>query len=407
VLTSPGAGRRARLHVLRLCSVFEPEVDSVDEDAARFDPVGGMQNHTACLTRSLDAAGVRQTVVTGRLAARPGSARLGAFGAVRRVGVRLPRLRQLWGLCAVPFVLTAPRPVHLVHAHQGEDVATLLLALLARAVHRCPLVVTVHTSVGTVTGRSPRAWLLRTVGGAVERRAVGRADAVLALVPRTAAHLRAGGVPHDRVHVVPSGFEPSLFGGGHPDAFPGVPRPRVGYVGRLAAQKRPDLLVEAFARMRPSSALVLVGDGPLRARVRAAVDRSTGRERVTMTGFVPHRDVPAVLGSLDVLALPSAYEEMGSVLVEAMATGLPVVASRVGGIPDVVEDGVTGLLVPPGDVDALAAALDRLVADPALRERMCRAAKERAARYAWPDLAAQVRAVYEALLPRREPAPSR
>jgi glycosyltransferase involved in cell wall biosynthesis len=115
---------------------------------------------------------------------------------------------------------------------------------------------------------------------------------------------------------------------------------------------------------------------------------------VLLTGFVEHTAVPGVLASLDVLVLPSAYEEMGSVLTEAMASGLPVVASDVGGIPEVVRDGVTGLLVPPGDVGALAAALDRLAADPELRARLSAGARDRAADYAWPRLAGRVAAVY-------------
>jgi 2-deoxystreptamine N-acetyl-D-glucosaminyltransferase/2-deoxystreptamine glucosyltransferase len=113
-----------------------------------------------------------------------------------------------------------------------------------------------------------------------------------------------------------------------------------------------------------------------------------------------------VLAALDVLVLPSAYEEMGSVLVEAMAAGLPVVASAVGGIPEVVQDGVTGLLVPPGDADALAAALDRLVADPALRARLAAGARAHARRYAWPELAARVAAVYAAASDDRLPVPA-
>jgi glycosyltransferase involved in cell wall biosynthesis len=317
---------------------------------------------------------------------------------VRRVGLRTRRVRQLWGLAALPAVLAA-RGVDLVHAHQGEDVATLLLGLVARAVHRCPLVVTLHCSVRhTVSGRSPRSWLLRVLGGAVERATLRRADAVVVLVQHTAGLLAEDGVPEERVHVLPSGFEPSLFTGHLDDAFPGVPRPRVGYVGRLAEQKRPDLLVEAFGRMGEPAHLVLVGDGPLRARVLAAVRRSPARDRITVTGFVAHADVPRVLAALDVLALPSAYEEMGSVLVEAMASGLPVVASRVGGIPDVVADGETGVLVPAGDVAALARALDVLVADPAARKRMGEAARDRAVRYQWPGLAGRVAGLYDGLV---------
>jgi 2-deoxystreptamine N-acetyl-D-glucosaminyltransferase/2-deoxystreptamine glucosyltransferase len=362
-----------------------------------------MQNHTAALSRCLDELGVAQSVLTARLAAPTGSARLGRRGTVRRVGTRASRMRQLWGVCALPHVLQARR-VDLVHAHQGEDVATLLLGLLAQAVHRCPLVVTVHCSVRhTVTGRSLRSRLLRTVGGAVERLAVRRADAVVVLVGRTARLLEEDGLPRGTVHVLPSGFVPQVFASAGGDAFPRVPRPRVGYVGRLAEQKRPDLLVEAFGRMRSTAHLVVVGDGPLRPAVLAAVRRSPARDRITVTGFVAHAEVPRVLASLDVLALPSVYEEMGSVLVEAMACGLPVVASRVGGIPEVVRHQETGLLVPPGDVDALAVALDELVSDPGRRQRMCLAARQRAVGYSWPELARRVASLYDGLVSVPEP----
>jgi glycogen(starch) synthase len=378
-------------HVLRLCSVFEPV--RVDGRAARYDPIGGMQNHTATLTRCLDAQGHAQTVVTSRLAGRRGATRLGRSAVVHRTGLPLPRLRQLWALDALRVVLRRPaRPVDVVHAHQGEDLATLPLARLAARRHRCPLVVTVHCSVGhTLTGRGPRTRLLRALGGWVERSALARADAVVVLTDRTAAALAADGVPAARVHTIPSGFDPALFAGDSPDVFPHVARPRIGYVGRLAAQKRVDRLVEAFGRIREPASLVVVGDGPDRARVHAL---AAGLPRVHLTGFVEHTAVPAVLASLDVLVLPSAYEEMGSVLTEALASGLPVVASDVGGIPEVVRHGETGLLVPPGDVDALAAALDRLAADPALRARLSAGARARAAGYAWPRLAARVAAVY-------------
>ena len=95
---------------------------------------------------------------------------------------------------------------------------------------------------------------------------------------------------------------------------------------------------------------------------------------------------------------------MGSVLVEAMASGLPVVASAVGGIPEVVRDGETGLLVPPGDVAALTTALDRLAADPELRARLAAGARDRARAYAWPQLAGRVAEVYRRAWAEEQPA---
>ena len=395
------------LHVLRLCSVFEPAppagppeaatlAGELDRRAARFDPIGGMQNHTAALTRCLDEQGHEQTVVTSRLAGPYGWESLGRRARVYRTGLPIPRLRQLWALTALPTVLRpAGSPVAVVHAHQGEDLAVLPLARLAARRHRCPLVVTVHCSVAhTLRGGSVRAQVLRIVGGWIERSSLRRADNVVVLTGRTAASLRADGVDPERIVTIPSGFDPSLFAGARGDVFPGVPRPRIGYVGRLAPQKRAGLLVQAFGRMLQAAGLVVVGDGPDAARVRRLAASSARADRITLAGFVQHTAVPGVLASLDVLVLPSVYEEMGSVLVEAMAAGLPVVASDVGGIPEVVRHGETGLLVPPGDVDALTAALDRLVADPELRARLAAGARACAADYSWPSLAVRVAAVY-------------
>ncbi|WP_369135647.1 glycosyltransferase family 4 protein [Modestobacter sp. I12A-02662] len=391
----------AGVHVLRLCSVFEPAhtatwpAGGLDPRAARFDPIGGMQNHTAALTRALDVQGHRQTVLTSRLAAEPGTQSLGRRARVRRSGLPLRRFRQLWALASLPSVLRPGAPVDVVHAHQGEDLATLLLARLAARRHHCPLVVTVHCSVGhTLRGNAPRDRLLRSLGGRVERSTLRRADAVVVLTARAAAALRDDGVDPGRVHTIPSGFEPSLFETERDDVFPAAGRPRIGYVGRLAPQKRADLLVQAFGRMREPAHLVIVGDGPERARVERLVQRSPAAERITSRGFVEHSVVPGVLASLDVLVLPSAYEEMGSVLVEAMVAGLPVVASDVGGIPEVVRDGETGLLVPPGDVAALAGALDRLVADPELRSRLAAGARALSRDYSWASLAARIADVY-------------
>lgn len=390
------------MHVLRLCSVFEALPGT--PLAGGFDSVGGMQNQTACLTRELDARGVRQTVVTSRLSGPPGRTAFGRSASIVRVGLPLRKLRQLWAGAALPTVLGRDESVDVVHAHQGEDVATLLLALLAVARHRCPLVVTIHCSVRhTVRGTAPRTLWLRTVGAAVETAALRRADAVVVLSQQGVRDARRSGVTADRTHVVPSGFEPAKFAGAvAADPFPQVGRPRIGFVGRLASSKRPDLLLRAFDLVQQPAYLVIVGDGPERRRVHAMAAASGRRERVHLTGFVAHERVPAVLASLDLLVLPSDYEELGSVLLEAMATGLPVVATRAGGIPEVVRDGVTGLLVPPGDMQALAGAIDSVLADPQHARKLGGAARHHAEAYAWPHLAQRVATVYEQAIKSRQ-----
>jgi glycosyltransferase involved in cell wall biosynthesis len=157
-------------------------------------------------------------------------------------------------------------------------------------------------------------------------------------------------------------------------------------------------LLDAVPLLRGNATVVLVGDGPQRR----ALERQAGRlgpDRVRFQGFVAHTEVPAWLAAADVLVLPSIYEELGSVLLEAMAAGLPVVASAVGGIPDALGD--AGRLVPPRDPVALAAAVDELLDHPALAAQLGDAARRRATAFSWDVLAGRVLDVYRQVVRRR------
>lgn len=158
----------------------------------------------------------------------------------------------------------------------------------------------------------------------------------------------------------------------------------IGAVGRLQDVKNHAGLIDAFARLRAripdqKLRLVLVGDGPLRARLEAQAAASGGavgpNADIVFAGA--HADVAAVLGGFSLFALPSIAEGTPVTLLEAMASELPVVASRVGGIPEVVTDGANGTLVPAGDPEALAQALAAYVRNPSLAAAHGRAARER------------------------------
>jgi glycogen(starch) synthase len=164
------------------------------------------------------------------------------------------------------------------------------------------------------------------------------------------------------VRVVPNGVDvPEDVG---PEAAP----PQILFAGRLSREKGVLELVEAARGLE----LVVAGDGPLRARVPQA------------RGWVTHDELELLYGAAAVVACPSRREGFGVVCAEAMAHGRAVVASDVGGLRDLVVDGETGILVPPGDVPALREALERLLADPGLRRRLGAAGRERARdRFSW------------------------
>ncbi len=156
------------------------------------------------------------------------------------------------------------------------------------------------------------------------------------------------------------------------------------FVGRLVERKGVAHLIEAIARLEPVGLrLEIVGDGPERPRLEALAQRLGVASRVAFRGKIPPDELQASYARAAVCVLPSVLdargdtEGLGVVLLEAMNHGTPVIASRVGGIPDIVEDGVSGLLVPPGDAATLAAAVRRLRDDPALARRMGEAGRRR------------------------------
>jgi sugar transferase (PEP-CTERM/EpsH1 system associated) len=194
------------------------------------------------------------------------------------------------------------------------------------------------------------------------------------------------GVPSEHVVTIYNGVDVGQFSDSSPQSAAqilktfGIPTdaPLVGSVGRFRPQKGYADLLVAMKQVKenaPNARLLLVGGGELQADLEAKV-LSLGLDGVvTFAGI--RADVPEILAVLDVFVLSSLWEGMPNAILEAMAAGLPVVATAVGGTPDVVVDGVTGFLVPPRDPSALAKALATLVRDPDLRRRMGQAGRER------------------------------
>ncbi len=241
----------------------------------------------------------------------------------------------------------------ILHAHTAHAAALAALA-------------SVRTSARVIIARRVDFPLRRNLG---TRLKYGRAHAVIAVSRAVADIVARGGVPRERLHVVPDGVDLSRrvaaatpetlrsFGVASTDAL-------IVQIAALVPHKDPLTFVRAIAEVRdrvPAVRALLVGEGPLHSVAQAEVERLGLGGVVRLTGF--RRDADELLAAARVVTLSSAEEGMGSVLLDAMAFGVPIAATSAGGIPEVVEHGATGLLSPPGDPSGLADHIVRLLTE--------------------------------------------
>jgi glycosyltransferase involved in cell wall biosynthesis len=313
-----------------------------------------------------------------------------AFVAHGRLGVAamLRRLREL----------LARQPGALLHSHGYKP--DILLALLG-APRRFPCVATCHNWISDTA----KLRLLE----ACDKRALRRFDRVIAVSEQIAAELTRSGVPPQAVTVIDNGISaPPL----DPQARSSV-RAELGvpeeaalllHVGRLARSKRIDLLLAAVAQLPAQSraTLVLAGEGPEREALRQLAARLGLSERVRFCGY--RRDVARLLAAADLFVLSSEREGLPISILEAMALACPIVSTRVGAIPRVLEDGTDAWLIAPGDGVALRNVLGAALAAPELaRARARRAQQKFTVGYSQRAMGERYLRIYEAVLAQRPP----
>jgi phosphatidyl-myo-inositol alpha-mannosyltransferase len=283
---------------------------------------------------------------------------------------------------------------HIVHVHEP-----FVPAVSAAAATWGPRPV-----IGTFHSWSDKDRAYRSIRRPARRVAAGL-DARIAVSP--AAQQYAGqalGIPLGMFRVIPNGVNAAAFTDAEPLKHLVDPaRPLVLFVGRLEPRKGLDLLVRAFLRLRarrPDVRLCVVGEGPERERCQRMIPPSI-RPDVLFVGSVSQDELPRYHASADVFVSPATGgESFGIVLLEAMAAGLPVVASDIPGYRTVMQEGRQGRLVPPSDAFVLADALDALLANDKLRRAMAAEGRQTADRYAWPVVSAEIEALYHEVIRR-------
>ncbi len=373
--------------------------------------MGGPALHVAYLTEGLRKRGYDTTLVAGSLARGEDSmafvadARGVEIVRIDELGREISPLRDLMATIRLAKLIRKERP-QILHTHTAKAGTVGRVAARLAGSRRPPIVV--HTFHGHV---------LRGYFGPVrtlffrllERWLAAGTTALIAVSPQVRDDLVALGVARrERFVVIRLGIEldervaPEQNGRAESRRYLGIPGDRfaVGWIGRMTAVKRTDDVLIAFKILRDSgvdAVLCMVGDGPDRRQLeQRAHELGVARDTVFL-GY--QEDVAPFYAAFDTLVLPSGNEGTPVTVIEALAAERPVVATRVGGVPDVVRDGEDGFLVEAGATDDLAERLGRLARDPVLRTRMGRKGRERVLpRYAVNRLVDEVDQLYRSLL---------
>lgn len=349
-----------------------------------WDAPGGVQVHVAQLARRLADRGHRVLVVAPSREA-PEEPHVVSVGRPVRVpynGSVAPVAPGPGAARRVRSALEEFRP-QVIHAHEP---LTPSVGMFATRYPDAPVVATFHAY-------ADRAILFSALAP-VLRRVWDRLDVRVAVSAAAREFVRRR-FPEGEVRIVPNGVEVEQFMDAEPIALP--EGRRILFVNRLDRRKGFPVMVDAFglvAATHPDALLVVAGAGAERSAVRR-LPRQV-RERVVLLGNVPHDLLPPYHAACELFCSPATgRESFGIVLVEAMAAGLPVVATDIPGYREVVRADEDGLLVPPEDPAATAGAIRRLLEDPDLAGRLAKAGRIRAERYSWDAVTREVEAAYE------------
>jgi N-acetyl-alpha-D-glucosaminyl L-malate synthase BshA len=298
--------------------------------------------------------------------------------------ITYPRFINVPFLRAFSFVLSGFirgifRNFDIIHAHY--TVPQGFLGLLLKYFKRRPLVITVHGSDITVLSKNPAARpILRFV--------LKNADRVVAVSNFLKEEIKKLGVPQEKIEVIYGGVTISEDG----KEFDAAGRV-ITFVGSLVPQKGVDTLIESFKDIKTEgTSLIIVGDGPERKRLEALAE---GIGDIQFLGR--RKGIKNILTKSDVLVLPSKEEGFGLVLLEAMVLGTPVIATNVGGIPEIVEEGVSGILVEKDNPKQLAVAIDRVLGDEELGKTLVENGREKAKKFTWEMMCGEIDELYESI----------
>jgi glycosyltransferase involved in cell wall biosynthesis len=305
-------------------------------------------------------------------------------------------------VCQQLLVEHKRQPFDVMEVH---DSTAFYGAWLFSRLRRVPVIMFMHACIFESGKRDMYPWSLATTYKLNTRFYIKRAHCIACISQRLVEWATQLGAPPERVRwihepVDTEEFRPAKYES-NGDATPTPPyshTPTLLYVGRLSPEKGAHVLIDALPQMLrrlPQLRLRLIGGGSQSFTLRDTVNQNGLSQRVEFVGPVPHHELPRYYAEADALVIPSLSEGLPKVLPEALACGLPVVGTQVGGIPEVIQHGYNGLLVPPGDPDALADAVVALLSRSDLSRSLRANARASVGRFSWEQNIGQFLQMYE------------
>jgi len=364
--------------------------------------IGGVQSHVAGLASELERRGHEVTILVKQPKTDLSNS---------SILISHNRIIHMESIFPLPTIIVPPKPAdvrevirrerfEIVHAHHAFT-PTSLLSISAAEKLRIPSILTNHTIFLASNARyvwAPVSYILYPY-----RKYINKACLITA-VSRAAAKFIEHFADGKKIIVVPNGVDVKRFESIEKNIQPNLSeKPIILYVGRLVYRKGIHVLVRAMPLILkeiPNAHLIIAGKGYMNSSIRMLIKSLNLEGNVTMLGFIPDEKLPELYASSHLFVMPSLYcESFGITLLEAMASGKPVVASNVGGIPEVVKDGVVGLLFRRGDAEDLADKIIRVLSDCNLARSLASNAKELVKeRYSWSVVADKIEDIYEKTL---------
>jgi len=313
---------------------------------------------------------------------------------VRAYGMIPPLIRNL-----------AKSDVDLIHSHSFIAIHTNAAALLSK-LKKNPFVLTIH-SFGENPSNFYSDMFTKVYNSSIGKITLKFADKVIVLSSEAKVYFLQLGVDEEKIRIVPNGIDYKRFANFHPKVnFKqrySINGKVVLFVSNLQQRKGAQYLLKAapqILREVPNTSFVIVGDGPYRKYLEDLSNRLHIKNKVIFTGSLSDQELLEAYHIADVFVLPSAFEGLPTVILEAMASGVPIVATKVGGIPSIVQDGITGFLINYGDTKQIAEAVINILSDESLAQKMGENGKRISKNYDWQIICKKIEDVYQEVIQR-------